>query len=110
MEAVARRLEIYMTTEGREPFSEWLEALKDLEGRAAIRARLERVEDGNFGAARPVGEGVNELKVSVGPGYRVYYALDGPLVVLLLCGGDKSSQRKDIKQAKTYWADYKVRG
>ena len=110
MEAVTRQLEIYMTMDGREPFSEWLDALKDLRGRAAIRARLERVEDGNFGVTRPVGEGVLELKVDFGSGYRVYYALDGPLIVLLLCGGDKRSQPKDIKLAKVYWADYKRRG
>lgn len=110
MEAVARQIEIYVTSDGREPFSDWLEGLKDRAARAAIRARLERVEDGNFGAAKSVGDGVRELKLDIGPGYRVYHALDGPRIVLLLCGGDKRTQARDIRQAKAYWADYNRRG
>jgi putative addiction module killer protein len=64
---------------------------------------------GLFGDAKSVGEGVNELRIAFGPGYRIYYALDGEVVVLLLCGGDKSTQGKDIKQAKDYWNDYRGR-
>lgn len=68
-----------------------------------IRARLDRVELGNFGMAKPVGDGVSELKVDHGPGYRAYYAMNGKTVVLLLIGGDKSTQQKDIETAKAYW-------
>ena len=68
-----------------------------------IRARLDRVELGNFGTAKPIGAGVSELKIDHGPGYRVYYAMNGKTVVLLLIGGDKSTQHKDIETAKAYW-------
>ena len=68
-----------------------------------IRARLDRVELGNFGTAKPLGDGVCELKIDHGPGYRIYYAMNGKTVVLLLIGGDKSTQQKDIETAKAYW-------
>ncbi len=110
MQATPRQLEIYSTAEGEEPFEEWMAALKDAAGRAAVRARLERVEDGNFGDHKSVGDGVSELRINFGPGYRVYYGLDGKVVVLLLCAGDKATQEKDIKKAKRYWQDYQKRG
>ena len=77
--------------------------------RAKIRIRLDRVRLGNLGKNRNLGEGVYELKIDYGQGYRVYYALSGKTVVLLLLGGDKSTQGKDILQAKTYWKDHKER-
>ena len=77
--------------------------------RAKIRIRLDRVRLGNLGKNRNLGEGVYELKIDYGPGYRVYYALNGKTVVLLLLGGDKSTQKKDILQAKVYWEDHKER-
>ena len=67
---------------------------------------MDRVEEGNFGAHESVGDGVFELKEYYGPGYRVYYGLIDSTTVLLLCGGDKSTQKQDIKRAKAYWADY----
>ena len=110
MEPTPRQLKIYSTIDGDEPFEGWMEALKDLAARAVIRTRLERVEDGNFGVHRSVGDGVWELIFDVGPGYRVYYGQEGKSVVLLLGGGDKSTQVKDIKRAKRYWQDYLGRG
>jgi putative addiction module killer protein len=110
MEPTPRQLEIYSTSDGTEPFEEWMEGLKDAAGRAAVRARLERVEDGNFGDHRSVGDGVSELRINFGPGYRVYYGLDGKVIVLLLCAGDKATQDKDIKRAKRFWQDYQKRG
>ncbi len=83
--------------------------MKDVSGRAKIRVRLDRVRLGNLGDNRPVGEGVRELRIDYGPGYRVYFALDGTRVILLLLGGDKSSQEKDIAQAKEYWRDHQRR-
>lgn len=74
-----------------------------------IDGRLDRVAQGNFGDCRPVGKGVWELRVHCGPGYRIYYGEDGPDVVLLLCGGDKRGQRRDIARARRYWADYRRR-
>lgn len=82
-----------------ERFSDWLDRLKDLEGRARIQARIERLAGGNPGQHRKLKHGVSELKIDVGPGYRVYYKRQKNVVVILLCGGDKSSQTKDIKLA-----------
>jgi len=99
----------YLTETGKKPFKEWLDGLKDIVARQKVRIRLDRVRLGNLGKNRSVGEGIYELKVDYGPGYRVYYGLEGKTVVLLLLGGDKSTQKKDIAQAKVYWGDYKRR-
>ncbi|MBI5237591.1 MAG: type II toxin-antitoxin system RelE/ParE family toxin [Deltaproteobacteria bacterium] len=98
-----------MTATGRKPFKEWVDGL-DRVTRAKIRIRLDRVRLGNLGKNRHAGEGVYELKIDYGPGYRGYYALNGRTVVLLLLGGDKSTQGKDILKVKTYWQDFKKRG
>ncbi len=81
-------------------FEAWFAKLRDAEARRRIAARLARLQAGLFGDAKSVGQGVNELRVHHGPGYRVYFALHGAEVILLLCGGDKDSQRKDILKAK----------
>lgn len=83
-----------------EVFDNWLARLKDRKAKARIQARIDRVEMGNFGDASPVGEGVSELRIFCGPGYRVYFVKQGSVVVILLSGGDKSSQRADIAKAK----------
>jgi len=80
-------------------FSNWLDGLRDLRARARIQVRIERLALGNPGDAKPVGEGVSELRIHFGPGYRVYYKQRGRELVVLLAGGDKSSQAKDIKTA-----------
>jgi putative addiction module killer protein len=77
--------------------------------KANIAMRLRRIEAGNFGDSKPVGEGVNELRIYTGPGYRVYYGMHGALLVILLCGGDKARQSKDIVRAKKFWAEWKRR-
>ncbi len=107
MESRPRELLEYETEEGRSPFGEWLRGLRDIQARAVIRKRLNRVRLGNLGHCRSVGDGVHELKIDVGPGYRVYFGLDGPIIVILLCGGDKGSQENDLKKARAYWADYR---
>jgi len=81
-------------------FKEWIANLKDRQGRAKILTRIRRLEDGNSGDSRGVGEGVLEMRLNFGPGYRVYYVQRGEVVVFLLCGGDKSTQSKDIERAK----------
>jgi len=108
-EATARELELYVTEEGRAPFTEWLDSLRDIRGREKIRARLNRIRLGNFGDSSSVGEGVEELRIDFGPGYRVYFGQAGTKIVLLLCGGDKSTQTQDILQAKRCWKDYQKR-
>lgn len=97
---------LYRLQSGRCPFEEWLEGLRDRVGRAKIRARIARVRAGNFGKCEAVGKGVFELKVDFGPGYRVYFGQVGQAIVILLCGGDKGTQARDIKAAHAYWADY----
>jgi putative addiction module killer protein len=82
-----------------ERFVRWLEGLRDLRGRAKVLARIERLIGGNPGDAKPVGDGVSELRISFGPGYRVYYLQKGSTLIILLAGGDKSSQAKDIQAA-----------
>jgi putative addiction module killer protein len=96
----------YATEDGKDVFGEWLRKLKDRRARASIETRLMRVALGNFGDCKAVGSGVWELRVDVGPGYRVYYARDGKIVVLLLCGGDKRTQTRDISRSIEYWTDY----
>ncbi len=99
----------YQRDDGREPFTVWLNGLRDKVAQARIRIRLRQVQAGNFGDSEPVGEGVIELRVHVGAGYRVYCGRHGKTVVLLLCGGDKSSQVADIKRAKELWSEWKRR-
>jgi len=108
-EAARRSLEEYVTVAGRCPFSEWLNGLKDRRARARIRVRLDRVSLGNFGECRSVGGGLHELVIDYGPGYRVYFGEVGDRIVLLLTGGSKGTQQRDIDQAKAYWADFRSR-
>ncbi len=81
-------------------FTKWFDSLRDRKGRARIQARIDRVEMGHFGDAEPVGEGVSELRIFYGPGYRVYFVQSNAVVVILLSGGDKDSQQADIVKAK----------
>ena len=106
METRPRRILKYVTEAGRCPFEEWLEGLKDKRTQATISNRLIRVAQGNFGLCRKLEGGIQELKVDFGPGFRVYFAEDGDTLVVLLCGGDKSTQSKDIDKAREYWAEY----
>ena len=88
----------------------WLEALKDLRAKAQIQARMVRVAAGNFGDCKPLRDGVQELRIDYGPGYRVYLSRQGPILVLLLCGGNKADQSRDIERAIEYLKDWKERG
>ena len=102
-----RKLQVYQTQNGREPFSEWLISLRDTKLQTRIRKRLDQIEDGNFGDCQSVGSGVFELRLHFGAGYRIYFGEIGNDIVLLLYGGDKSSQTRDIRRAKSYWLQYK---
>lgn len=103
------QVEIYQDRRERQPFADWVNALRDRRAQAAVDSRLRRIALGNLGDYKSVGEGVRELRLDIGPGYRVYFGRVGNTIILLLCGGDKSTQRKDIEKAKAYWADYKER-
>jgi putative addiction module killer protein len=87
-------------------FTEWLSALRDSRAKAKILVRIDRLADGNPGDVAPVGEGVSELRINYGPGYRVYYVQRGTRYILLLAGGDKSKQDRDIAKAKRLAAEY----
>lgn len=100
-------IKYYQGANGKEPFTDWLDGLKDFKGRAIIRTRIDRLKLGDLGRCRSVGEGVVELKIDFGPGYRCYFGKIGKTVVLLLCGGDKASQVRDIERAKKYFEEYR---
>lgn len=99
----------YVAPGGRDVIGDWLTSLADLKARARIAARLDRLSLGNFGDCKALRDGVSELRIDWGPGYRAYYAKVGRTCVLLLCGGDKRQQWSDIKRAIEYLKDFKIR-
>jgi putative addiction module killer protein len=109
MDLAPKSVLVYRTRDGRLPFDEWLRDLRDANAVARVLARVGRIRRGNLGDCKPVGEGVSELRVDYGPGYRVYFGQAGQTLVILLCGGDKRTQDRDISQAQKYWNDYQQR-
>jgi putative addiction module killer protein len=109
VETREKQVEYYFMANGRVPFREWYESLRDRGAQLRIDARLAHVRAGNSGKCRTVGEGVTELILDFGPGYRIYYGQVGNAIVILLCGGDKSTQQEDIATAHEYWVDYRRR-
>jgi putative addiction module killer protein len=104
------QLEIYKTSNGKKPFDQWFKKLKDFNAKALILARIDRIiKFGNFGDTGFVGDGISEWRFHIGPGYRVYYIECGARIVVILCGGAKGSQNKDIEKAKQYLLDFKKR-
>ncbi len=99
-------IEIYEMSSGKRPFEAWFEDIREILTRAKVLTRLDRLKLGNFGDCKNVGDGVSELRIHYGPGIRIYYSKIGNKVVLLLCGGEKRSQVKDINRAKEYLRDY----
>jgi putative addiction module killer protein len=99
----------YLTASGKDPYQQWLDGLKDLKGRVVIQRRIDRLTNENFGDHKFCQDGVWELRIDFGPGYRVYYARETNNIVLLLCGGSKRNQSADIKGAVRYWLDYQRR-
>lgn len=97
------------TNNNRAPFSDWLSSL-DRQIKARVLTRIDRVRRGNFGDTKSVGEGVFELRLNFGPGYRVYFGRQGETVIILLCGGRKDSQTKDIERAKELWVQHNTKG
>jgi putative addiction module killer protein len=99
----------YQRIDGSVPLTEWLADLRDARARSNLEIRIRRVSLGLLGDIKPVGEGVLELRVDLGPGYRIYLGRHGTQLVILLAGGDKGSQLADIAKAKAYWLDWKRR-
>ena len=106
-QAKPRTILEYITPEGRNHFAEWFVSLRDMRAKARILARFTRVRQGNLGDCKPAGSGVMELRVDFGPGYRVYFGQEDDVIIILLCGGDKSSQARDIDLARSLWAAYR---
>ena len=102
-----KELIIYKIVAGRAPFTEYIESLKDRMGALRIMARIRQAQLGNLGNHRTVHQGVVELKINYGPGYRVYLGLYGAEVIVLLCAGDKTTQGKDIALAHAYWSEWR---
>lgn len=109
MSVQPREIQNYITADDRSPYEEWIDSLRDSKAISQIDKRLRRVKLGNLGDYRSVGEGVFELRIDYGPGYRIYFGQIGLTIVLLLCGGDKSTQQQDISKAKEFWRDYERR-
>jgi putative addiction module killer protein len=104
-----QRILHYTTTDGRDVFQTWLDSLRDQVAKARILVRLNRLAAGNIGDCKPVGDGVHELRIHHGPGYRIYFSYAGRELVVLLNGGDKQQQAADISKAKKYCADFRRR-
>ena len=105
-EVQPKQIIIYANQDGYEPFAEWMDNLRDRQGKRRILQRLRRLEQGNYGDVAPIGDGLSELRMFFGPGYRVYFGEDAENIVVILCGGDKSTQNQDIEDAKAYWKEY----
>ena len=101
-------LEVYITNDGKAPIDDWFNGL-DATAAVKVRTALARIESGNWGDIKPVGQGVFERRITFGPGYRIYFGRDGDTLIILLCGGTKKRQRNDIEKAKSCWVDYKRR-
>lgn len=102
------QIKIYQTQNGKAPVTDWIDGLDNVTAMRVAQS-LTRLEAGNTSNLKSVGQGVHELKMSFGAGYRVYLGLDGTMLIILLTGGSKQRQNKDIAQAQSYWADYKKR-
>lgn len=100
-------IDVYETAKGKLPYSDWENSLSARD-RAIITTRLVRIRQGNLGDCKPIkgARGVYEFRIDFGPGYRIYYGMKKKKIILLLCGGDKKTQNKDILKAKTFWQDY----
>lgn len=109
MEIIPREVKAYTTQEGKVPFDEWLDSLKSPPVIARILLRIDRLQQGNLGDYKFIDGEICELRLKFGAGYRVYFAQQDKTIVILLCGGDKSSQKQDIKTAQKYWSDYRSR-
>jgi putative addiction module killer protein len=102
------RIEEFLTEEDESPFGKWFDAL-DSQAAAMVAVQLGRLADGNTSNVKPIGEGAAELRIDRGPGYRIYFGWDGRTLVILLGGGTKRRQQKDIETAVKHWRDYKAR-
>jgi putative addiction module killer protein len=106
MESKSREIRYYRMKTGKTPYLEFLRGVREAKVRIAIDTRVFRAASGNFGDHSSVGGGLFEMRIHLGPGFRVYYGLDGDTVVVVTSGGEKGTQKKDIQNAKAFWEDY----
>jgi len=99
----------YVRWDGKVPFTDWFKKIRDRQAREKIHIQIDRLVLGNTGDHKSLGNGIHELRINYGPGYRVYYGKTGKRIILLLCGGNKASQQQDVNRAKQYWKDYRRR-
>ena len=109
MQTFLNEIEYYRTAEGFAPFKEWIEALRDVSGRAKIRVRLDRARLGNLGDHKQLTTGLWEMRIDYGPGYRVYFTRESGRLILFLIGGEKDTQKRDIARAAGYLEEYQRR-
>ncbi len=109
MEVIPQDIRNYATPDGREPYEEWVNSCRNRKTRAIIRERVNRLHLGNFGDYKRLTADLYELRIHYGPGYRVYFGMVGRVIVILLCGGSKKTQRRDIQKAKEYWEELRSR-
>ena len=109
MEVIPRHVRNYVTPDGREPYEEWVNSYRNRKTRAIIRERINRLHLGNFGDYKRLTADLYELRIHYGPGYRVYFGMVDRVIVILLCGGSKKTQRRDIERAKEYWEELRRR-
>jgi putative addiction module killer protein len=109
MNSAPKELWMYETSSGKSPFTEWIHCLKDKRTISIILVRLDRLRHGNPGQFKALGHGLFELKIDFGAGYRVYFGQSGLRLIIILCGGDKSTQSSDIQKAHDFWSDYRRR-
>lgn len=107
MKIKQRRVDYYSTPSGKQPARDWLLSIKDKLTQAILFKRIRQAGEGQFGHNRSVGDGVNELKINYGPGYRIYYGIHQDELILILMGGSKGTQQMDIKKARAYWLVWK---
>jgi len=100
---------VYVDSTGKTPFTDWMEKLRDRKARVKIHTRIDRLRLGNAGDYKTLGNGLFELRIHYGPGYRIYFGKAGESLILLLCAGNKATQRQDVNLAKQYWMDYRRR-
>jgi putative addiction module killer protein len=106
---IEQEVRLYARLDGVEPYSRWIDELRDLSTRDRIEERIARIRAGNFGDSRSVGGGVHELRIPIAGGIRIYFGRHDGTIVILLCGGDKRTQTRDIRRAQLYWQDYRTR-
>ena len=109
MEVIPRHVRNYVTLDGREPYEEWVNSYRNRKTRAIIRERINRLHLGNFGDYKRLTADLYELRIHYGPGYRVYFGMVDRVIVILLCGGSKKTQRRDIQKAKEYREELRSR-